>query len=108
MATICWTPRPSSLSGRRTSTCDAVARKARAGFAVHPPEVDQPEAGRRLAAEEEVAGDAHQRDQVDLLVDRADPGRLRVERPGEGHRFAAVYDRALVRLMDAGEDLDQG
>ena len=87
---------------------DAVPREARAGFAMHPPEVDEPEARRRLAAEEQVPRHAHQRDQVHLLVDRADPGCLRVQRPGEGHRLAAVHDRALVRLMHAGEDLDEG
>ena len=51
---------------------DAVAGEARAGFAMHPAEVDEPEAVGRLAAEEQVPRDAHQRDQVDLLVDRAD------------------------------------
>ena len=69
---------------------DAVAgQRSRARLAVHPAEVDEAEPVERLPAEEQVAGDAEQRHQVDLLVDGADPGGLRVARAGEGDRLAA-------------------
>ena len=76
--------------------------------AVHPAEVDQAEAGARFAAEEEVAGHAHQRDEVDLLVDGRDPGVLGLQRGGEADRAAVVAQLAAVGPVHAGEDLDEG
>ena len=51
----------------------------------------------RLPAEEQVARDAHLRDEVQLLVDGADPGGLRVARRAEADRLAPVPDDAAVR-----------
>ena len=47
------------------------------------------------------------RDEVQLLVDDRDPGRLGVADAGEAHRLAADPDLALVVGVHAGEDLHQ-
>ncbi len=70
----------------------AVAGDAAAGLLV--PEVD-------------VVGDAQPVDQVELLVDRGDPGRQRGLRVGERDRLAVPQDRPLVDVVRAGQDLDQ-
>ena len=53
----------------------------------HAPPVDHPEPA-RLAAERDVLGDRDVRQQVDLLVDRADARLLGVVRRREAHRLA--------------------
>jgi hypothetical protein len=51
---------------------------------------------------------AHQRDEVDLLVDRGDPGALGIHRAAERHRPVLVAHLATVGLVDTGHHLDQG
>ena len=108
MLTICCAAadsEPTSAAGRisgwpRRVSSSAAARLATAG----PGEAE----ARLLAAEEDVVGDGQAGDEVELLVDRRDAeahGGLRV---AERHRLAAPGDRALVRLVRPGEDLDQG
>src|SRR5690606_32218065 len=46
-------------------------------------------------------------DQVELLVDRGDPGLDRRGGPGEPHRLAAEHDGARVGPMRPGQDLDE-
>jgi hypothetical protein len=87
---------------------DPVTGKDRRGLTMHPREVDQAEAIRRLMAEEEIPRDAQERDEVDFLVDRADPGFLRIPGPGERDGRVPIDDLAFVWLVDAGEDLDEG
>ena len=65
------------------------------------------EALERLAAEEEVPRDAHQRDHAEILEHGGDAVFRRVARAPEAHRRAVDQDLALGRLVDAGEDLDQ-
>ena len=107
-ATICWVPTPRVCSGRRESTRTPKPPSSSRGLAVHPAEVDEAEPVRGLAAEEDVAGHAHQRDEVDLLVDRGDPGLLGLERAGEGTGSPAEPQFALVGPVHAGQDLDEG
>lgn len=87
---------------------DAEAVEEFGGLAVHPGEVDEPEAVLRLPAQEDVARHAHQRDEVHLLVDGGDPGLLRLERAGEADGFAAHAHLALVAPVHTGEHLDEG
>ena len=68
---------------------------------------DQPEPS-RLAAERQVLGHRHGRDEVDFLVDRADPERPGFARPANRDRPAVEPDLALVAAERAGHDLDQG
>ena len=65
------------------------------------------EALERLAAEEEVPRDAHQRDHAEVLEHRRDAVFGRVARAPEADRGAVDQDLAVGRLVDAGEDLDQ-
>ena len=61
-----------------------------------------------LVAEHHVLADREVRAEVDLLVDGADAGGLRVGRACENAlRLAADDDRAGVDRVDAGERLDQ-
>jgi hypothetical protein len=60
-----------------------------------------------LAAHEEVAGDAHQGNHRQVLVDRGDAAIERVARAGHHDRLAVDQDLALGRLMHARERLDQ-
>ncbi|MNC42983.1 hypothetical protein D3C75_918200 [compost metagenome] len=65
-------------------------------------------AGARLAAEEDVGGNRQLRQQVQLLVDDADPLILGVARSLEVDRLTAVADAARIGLIDAGQHLHQG
>ena len=107
MATVCWAPRLSSWSGRRTSTLHAVALHHRDRPGPHPVEVHEAQAVRRLASQEQVAGHAELRHQVDLLVDGADASQLGVARAGETGRCAQEPQLARVGLVDAGHALDE-
>ena len=69
--------------------------------------VEQAEAA-LLAAEEDVLGHRAVGHQVDLLVDRADAGRLRLLRRGELDGLAVEQDLAGILPVIAGQDLDQG
>src|SRR5829696_2503585 len=64
-------------------------------------------AGRRLRAEEEVAGDAHQRDHRQILVDRRDAGGERLAWRAEVHLIPFDQVAAFAGRVDAGKDLDQ-
>jgi len=86
---------------------DAVAGQDLPGLAVHPPVVEQAQPVARLAPEEQVVRHAHQRNEVDFLIDRGDPGVLRFHRRAELHRLIPVAQLALVRPVHAGEHLDQ-
>ena len=60
-----------------------------------------------LAPEQHVLGDGEVREQVDLLVDRADAGRLRGRRRAELVLLAVDQHGAGVDRVDAGQRLDQ-
>ena len=62
----------------------------------------------RLAQKRQILGHRHGRDKVDLLIDRADPERLRVARLADVDRATVEPDFAFVPLQGAGQDLDQG
>jgi hypothetical protein len=62
---------------------------------------------RVLAPQEDVVGDAQPAHQVELLVDRRDAEAHRGLRVAQRHLLAAPVDLALVRLVGAGQDLDQ-
>ena len=99
-------PAPAAVAGRRRR-CRS-ARGSALACAMHAREVDQPEAVLRLVAEEQVPRDAQQRDEVDLLVDRADPGGLGVAVAGRtGTGTPAIHDLPAVGLVHTGEHLDQ-
>ena len=62
----------------------------------------------RLDAEHDVLGDREDRDQHEVLVDHADAGADRVAGAAELDRLAVDEDLALVRPVEAGEDVHQG
>jgi hypothetical protein len=101
---------PDAEFAQRTAHIDPDAQAAQrlVRLPVHAPEVDQAEPAAGFAAEEEIAGHAHQRDEVDLLVDGGDARLLGLQGRGEADRRAVVDDLARVRLVDAGENFDQG
>ena len=105
IATICWMAVLKLISGRRTSTVDVEAAQDLGRLAVHAAPVEQAEAA-RLAAEEDVLGHRAVGDEVDLLVDRADPVSLRLLRRAHGERPAVEDDLAGVLGVGAGQDLD--
>ena len=67
---------------------------------------DQPEPA-RLAAERQVLGHRHRRDEIDFLIDRADAERPRLAGRADLDRVAVEADLALVAAQGAGHDLDQ-
>lgn len=61
----------------------------------------------RDIAHENVFGDRYGRNVVQLLVDDADTGLTRLKRNLEAHVSAAHSDDAGIRLVHAGEHLDE-
>ena len=61
----------------------------------------------RLVAEEDVLGDAQAVHQVELLVDRGDSGPHGRGRVGQAHRLAGQQHLPGIRLVGAGQHLDQ-
>ncbi|GAB3981986.1 hypothetical protein GCM10027615_63730 [Plantactinospora veratri] len=78
-----------------------------AGAAEHLPAVDEPSAY-RFMAQVHVLRDGALRQQVELLVDDADAGPLRVARTAERAGFTREFDGALVRAVSARDDLHEG
>ena len=72
----------------------------------HAAPVDHSEPS-RLPAERDVLGDRHVRQQVDLLIDRADPGLLRVVGRREVHELTADAQLAFAEREGAGDRLDE-
>src|SRR5690606_38625975 len=79
-----------------------------AGVGAHGAPVDGAEPRARRVPEEDVFGDREVVEENRLLMDRGDPllegGVCRRQPDG----FVLYSDLAFVRLVDAGEDLDQG
>ena len=85
----------------------AIPRKDLRRLPVHPGQVDEAEpAG--LPAEEQVARHAHQRDQVDFLIDGGDAGLLGLLGLVEFHRPPGIDNLALVGSIHPGQHLDEG
>jgi hypothetical protein len=61
----------------------------------------------RLAADQEVLSNGEVRAQVDFLIDRANSHFLCMERAADDNRPAIEGDRAAVRMVHAGQHLDQ-
>src|SRR4029077_2107016 len=74
----------------------------------HVEPLQRPSALRRLRAEEEVAPDRHQRHGREVLEDGGDAALLRFTRVVEVRLLAVDEEYALVVLMHAREDLDEG
>ena len=74
---------------------------------LHAQQAVRARAGVELAPHEEVARDAHQRVEREILVDRADPRRAGIARRAEVDRLLVDIDLALGRLVHAREDADQ-
>ncbi len=70
--------------------------------------VDPPEGPGRLLAEEQVFVHPELGDEVELLVDRADPGVLGLARRPDVYLPALEEDHPPVGPVDPGQDLDQG
>jgi hypothetical protein len=78
-----------------------------ARLGAHGAPVDQAETVLRRVAEENVFGNRQIVEQYRFLVDRRDAVAERGMRRRQRDRFAIDADLALVRLVDAGQDLDQ-
>jgi hypothetical protein len=61
-----------------------------------------------VAAHEDVLGDGELAVEARLLVDGGDPQRLGVARVMDVHRLVVEADGPGVRLIDPGDDLDEG
>jgi hypothetical protein len=85
----------------------AEAVQHRGGIAVHPLPIEQTPAP-RLTTHEDVLGRASIGNEVDLLVDRADPGELGLLGVVEVDRLPLQQDRPGVAPVGAVEDLDKG
>ncbi len=96
IATICWIAVENSISGRRTSISTAKRRKQLRRLRVHATPVEQAVAA-MLAAEKDVLGHRAERNEVDLLIDRADAAALSRLGRGEIDRLAGEEDRARSR-----------
>ncbi len=59
-------------------------------------------------AEHDVLGDREDRHEHEVLMDHADAGRDRVARPVELDRLVVDQDLALVRLVEAVQDVHEG
>ena len=79
----------------------------RLGLRPHGAPVDPAAAGARRMAEEDVLGDGEFGKEQQLLIDGRDPGALGFLGRGEARRAPVDQDLAGVRLIDAGDDLDQ-
>ena len=91
----------SGCPGSRRDRCRAPVRRATArAFATHAAPVDQAEPA-RLATERDVLGHRHVRQQVDLLVDRAD-ARAAGRRGGWRSRTTCPVEPELARRPAAG------
>ena len=75
---------------------------------VHRRPVEGAEAGARRVAHEDVLGDAQRREQQQLLEDRGDAGGLGIVRAREADLLAVQAHGPGIRLVEAGDDLDQG
>ncbi|MNQ50188.1 hypothetical protein D3C85_641170 [compost metagenome] len=87
---------------------DAEAGQEGAGPLAQLLVVNAAKAGARLAAEEDIGCNRQLRQQIQLLVDDADPLILGVARSLEVDRLTAVADAARIGLIDAGQHLHQG
>jgi hypothetical protein len=85
---------------------DIERRQGARRFLAHQAGADQPEAP-RVAAGAEVLGHREIGAEIDLLVDRADAELLRLLRGARGDGLAGEQDAAGVRLVEAGQHLDQ-
>ena len=78
------------------------------GFTVHRAVIDPPPGAQRLAAHEDVLGDAEVGKQRRLLVDDRDTRRVSRRRPLEGHRLPIYQQLTAVGAVHARENLYQG
>ena len=94
IATSCCCAADSSPSGVLAAKPDPDARQLALGVGVHPPAIEQAKgaAARRLAPEEDVAGDVQRVDQLELLVDDGDA------EPGGIGRSVQRHGRAVERI----------
>ena len=91
-------------SGSTSSPCSALIART---CSRAPCDVEPVERLDRLDAEHDVLGDGEDRDQHEVLVDHADAGADRVAGAAELDRLAVDEDLALVRPVEAGEDVHQ-
>ena len=106
MAMSCWMATEYVPSGRSTSM--SILRRLSRSRAIlrAPRQSNEPEPA-RLAAERQVLGHRHRRNEVDFLVDRADAEGLRLACRTDLDRAAVQTDLAPVAAQGAGQDLDQ-
>src|SRR5262249_28856466 len=62
----------------------------------------------RFPADEDVLFDRQVGEEVELLIDDADPETLRLVRGGQRDRLTVQHDLPLVRRVDTGEDFHEG
>ena len=98
-----------AIEPRRGGNVEAEPLEQRPGVGVDGPAVDQREPPEsRFASEEDVGCDVEVVEDVQLLVDERHAEPHRIRDVGDADRLAVEEDGALVRLVDAPEDLHQG
>ena len=108
ISTICWSATDRPRAGRVGSRATPRRLEHLGRRGVHRAAVDAAAPAERLAAHEDVLGDAQVGEQRRLLVDHRDPAARDAAGPAEHRRLAVDAQLAAVGLMDAGEDLHQG
>src|ERR1700743_3552578 len=106
--------RPSAESRLRIPSAAAARRSRRRSAAtvpppppIHPPPVEQAVAA-IFAAEKDVLGHGTERNEVDLLIDGADPAALSRLGRREIDRLGGEQDRARVSPVGARQNFDHG
>ena len=108
ISTICWSPiRRSPIRARGLIGVPRRSNSRRASASIARSSSQPSRRPSLLAAEEDVGGDGHLGDEVQLLVDDPDTGILGLARARERHGAAVEDDLALVVGDRAGEDLHQ-
>ena len=93
--------------GARIDRAHAEPGKDRIRFFRHASAVDQAEPSPRLAANEQVLGDCHPRQERELLEDGPDPERVRALGTVHLDSLPVDADFARIRAQPAAEELDQ-
>ena len=107
ISTTCCAPTRSRATGVRGSTSSSNFASSARASRVHPPIVDQAESIERLAAEEDVFGDAQVGNEIELLKDDRDAGLLGFARIAKVDRPAVQQNFARVGRKHAGQNVHQ-
>src|SRR5579875_811832 len=94
--------------GARIDVLDAERCQHRLSLVLHAPPVDEAEAAARLAAQQQVLGDAHPGEEGELLEHRPGAARMGLVGTAQRDRLALDADLAPIGAQPSAHDLDEG